>query len=172
MTTPAAPERLGADPSGRTFFGISVSSLADWPGVLTLASRYFVCLVVLGAPPETNQEVTRWAGMALGQGLVYACVWGPGCEAVHDGIDWELAALPDQERRSQVMTTWHDRDTLEEAANYFMVDAQPAPGYRPECSSWLVVEVARSGATLGARRLIADRVTGERNPAGRGCPKE
>jgi hypothetical protein len=129
------------------------------PEVLALASRYFVCLVVADGTTETTEEIGSWARRALRQGLVYACMWGAGSEVIHDAIDSQFIALPDHEARPVVMTTSHP-EALEEAADFFMVSALPAAGYRHECTSWLVVEVGQSGALSGARELISGRLKG------------
>ena len=148
------------DRLGRTFFGLVVPSLAEWPGVLALASRYFVCLVVTDGTSETTGEIASWARRALRQGLDYACMWGEGSEVIHDVIDSEFTALPDHEARPVVMTTSHTAEALEEAADFFMVSALPVAGYRHECTSWLVAEVGQSGTLSGARELISGRLKG------------
>ena len=148
------PSRLGVDDRGRVHYAARVPSLAGWPHAIDLASPYFVCLVVADGTTETAADVGEWARRVLAQGLVYACAWGPGCEVVHDVIDWEFLTMPDHANRAIVMTTWHEAESLEEAVDFFLVSAVPDEAYRSHCSAWLLIEVGDAGAASGARDLV------------------
>ena len=153
MTSAGRTQHLGVDGRGRGFYSIRVPSLSlvGWPATLSLASRYFVCLVVADGTAETTDELGQWATLVVEQGLVYMCAWGPGCEVVEDIVDWAFVALPDHLDRPIVMTTSHPSESVAAAVDFFVSAAKPADGYVSECSSWLLVEVGSAGASSGAQ---------------------
>lgn len=161
MTSAVTTQRVGADSRGRAFYSIRVPSLSlvAWPANLALASPYFVCLVVADGTTETTEELGQWAKLAVEQGLVYMCAWGPSCEVVEDIVDWAFVALPDHPDRPIVMTTSHSGESVEAAVDFFVGTAKPADGYLSRCSSWLLVEAGAAGARSGAQGHLVQRVS-------------
>jgi hypothetical protein len=159
MSVEGLPQRIDTDSQRRVFFGLSVSSLAQWPDSLSLGFDFFAVLVVADGTTETTEELGEWARRALAQGLVYSCSWGPGCETVHDVVDWEELARHNYDTTGPiVMTTWHEGETLDEAMNFFMVSAVPDKPFPLDSTAWLVVEVGTFGALSGAKHLVAERL--------------
>ncbi len=150
MTPAAEIEQVGVRRE-RHFYAMRVPSLTAWPASLTLASPYFVLLVAGDGATETTEELGQWAARVLGQGLVYACAWGSGCEVVEDAVDWAFLEMPDHRNRPIVMTTFHADESVEAAVEFFVDAAKPADAYLSECSSWLLAEVGPAGAGSGAR---------------------
>jgi hypothetical protein len=75
----------------------------------------FRAVVVLDADYSDNwqDEVSRWL---VDSGCLYMMAWGPECTTWDDSVDYAqiLKHLPDETPdREFVMTTWHERDTLE-----------------------------------------------------------
>jgi hypothetical protein len=159
MTPAIEVQHIDDDGRGRAFYSIRTPSLAAWPASVRLASRYFVCLVVADGTTETTEEVGQWAELALQQGLVYACSWGPGCEVVEDMVDWAFIGLTDHEARPIVITTSHPDESVESALEFFVDEAKPDGAYLRECSSWLLVEVGLAGARSGARDRLVSMVS-------------
>jgi hypothetical protein len=93
--------------------------------------------------------------------MVYFCSWGPGCERFHDIVD-ELIAEDDVSERSfagptkndVVMTTWHERDSLEEALDFFATCAVPADGLAPDSGFRLVICVDNPDWKATANRFL------------------
>jgi hypothetical protein len=76
--------------------------------------------------------VSEFVLAALQQGMVYCCVWGPGCEGFHDIIDDIVVEDGLSERRvvgatpnDVIMTTWHANESLEEALEFFKLQHCP-----------------------------------------------
>jgi hypothetical protein len=65
--------------------------------------------------------MARFSESLLSQGAVYLLCWGPDCERVHDIIDDTLIgeAEPIPRFDTSIMTTWHDREPLDDALNMF-----------------------------------------------------
>ncbi|HEX4737244.1 MAG TPA: hypothetical protein VH331_06765 [Allosphingosinicella sp.] len=76
----------------------------------------FRAVVVLEAPFSTNWQdlVSKWL---IESGCLYMMAWGEGCSGWHDAVDgaregrFPSGEIPDDKF---VMTTWHERETLEE----------------------------------------------------------
>jgi hypothetical protein len=75
-------------------------------------------------------------------GCVYLCAWGPGCEYTHDLMDetvvaMELGGAPER----TIMTTWHNRESLAEAAEFALVCGRPDEGYADGCKATVLAVV-------------------------------
>jgi hypothetical protein len=111
------------------------------------ADSYFLLLLALDAESVPRAELRHFTKMVLASGLIYLCAWGPGCEFVHDWFDEEIVyqevvtgEREESDLDTLVMTTWHNNQSLEEAAEYFRVVAEPADGYA-SCDLWLAAAV-------------------------------
>ena len=99
--------------------------IKTWSPELTRL-RPFVALLAMDADTEENETLELLASHLIAAGCHYVCTWGPGCERMHDVVDevWhrvnsDLAALPaDAWDERDVMTTWHERESLDEALWY------------------------------------------------------
>lgn len=76
--------------------------------------RPFRAVVVLDAAySDTWQdEVSRWL---VDSGCLYMMAWGPECSSWDDSVDYaQIQKYPDgAPEPDYVMTTWHDKETLE-----------------------------------------------------------
>ena len=77
--------------------------------------RPFRAVVVLDADysAKWQDEVSRWL---VDAGCLYMMAWGPACSSWDDSVDYaQIAKYPDGVPEPDfVMTTWHERETLEE----------------------------------------------------------
>lgn len=100
-----------------------------WSSGLTAASllreedRFALLLVgdAIGVDAAVIGDLADWC---ITHGLFWMSVWGPDCERVHDIFDEEevmLALDTPVELRDggDVMTSWHDDETLSEAFEFF-----------------------------------------------------
>ena len=154
-------DKVGAV-GGRIFLAARIGSLAAWPIQLSMPSQYFACLVIADGNAESTDELGVWASRALGQGMVFCAVWGPGCEVVDDVVDW--AVLERDQFRTDTpvfLTTWHPRESLAEAIEFFAKTAIPAAEYQSECQAWLLLEGGEFGAASGSREILLDHIRQE-----------
>jgi hypothetical protein len=77
------------DGAGRDLFLLSISRPQHMPRVISVSTPRFVCLLAWDARAAGVEEISDIARQLLDAGAVYVCVWGPGCERVHDIIDEE-----------------------------------------------------------------------------------
>lgn len=134
------PEQLGRDDvSERDLLLLHVGSSQAISTSLKVSAQHFVCLLAWDCEQETVDEISRVAEVLLGSGCVYFCTWGGGCERVHDIIDEIISADPDPASDSNVMTTWHDNETLDDALWFFLRCTNPDQPYEDSCRAALTV---------------------------------
>jgi len=141
----------------------AVIQLAElqWPPALQLPSPRFRLLVAAHVEEVSTQIIADFAFAALSRGMVYFCSWGHGCERFHDIVDEVIVGDDIGERRfvgpradDVVMTTWHERDNLEEALDFFATCAVPTDGLTPDSDFRLVICVNNSDWATAASRFL------------------
>ena len=101
-----------------------------------------------------NSVLRAVARELLDRGLASLCVWGTDCSRVHDQFD--LERHPD----SEVETTWHSDETLEEALWYFANVAYPDDSFERDCRDWVALAVANDAWEEGIRTELIDNNEG------------
>jgi hypothetical protein len=122
----------------------------EWPAHFQPSSKYFRLFVAADATGTPTEQISRFAAEALTNGMVYCCTWGPGCERVHDIVDETLVtsqvfgpgSFAPATHDDTLMTIWHDRDSLEDALEFFVCNSRPTVSYLDESSVWLILSVA------------------------------
>jgi hypothetical protein len=148
----AALNHLGADTHGRDLYLLELRAWADWPSELDLPSERFCLLVAGDARGEAPEAIATIASQALAAGCVYACMWGPGCELVHDTFDAKFNEL-EHSAGPVVMTTWHEDESLEQAFTFLMRDALPSDPWIASCRASLVAVIGNVHWAAEVRRL-------------------
>jgi hypothetical protein len=129
-----------------------------------LRSEHFCLLIAGDAEGVAGETILAFAGKTLKAGCVYACVWGPGCEFVHDRIDDRIIETGiETDDDSVVMTTWHDDESLEEALEFLVYTAVPGDAWNATCRASLVAVIGNEDWAAEVRRLI--RTWAERDKA-------
>ena len=131
----------------------------EWPADFQPSSKYFRLFVAADATSTPSEQISRFAEEALTKGMVYCCSWGPGCERVHDIVDETLVAsetfgpgsFAPATRNDTLMTTWHDREALEDALEFFVWNSCPTVSYLNESSVWLILSVANPAWSAAVR---------------------
>jgi hypothetical protein len=124
---------------------IGIQSLL-WPDALKIPSKKFRLFVAANVTDIDTQVLADFGKIALQKGMVYFCAWGPDCERFHDILD-EVIVADDLGNRlfggpnvnDTVMTTWHDKETLEDAVEFFATMACPTEGFRPDSNYWIAI---------------------------------
>lgn len=65
--------------------------------------------------------MNRIAGWLAAIGCLYCLAWGIGCADWDDAVDWANVAafeFGDVPHEQLIMTTWHEKETLEEAMHF------------------------------------------------------
>ena len=131
----------------RNFYLLSVNDISELPPLVHPSSRNFGLLVAMDAT-EVDPDVIAVAATALIRGgLAYVCCWGPDCEAVHDIFELAEVGLsinkelkhPDPD--DVVMSTWHEKDTLQQAVGFFGKNAWPSGSFETTTHDWFAVSV-------------------------------
>ena len=81
-----------------------ISSFVPFRAVVVIAGEYSI---------EWQNEVSEWL---VASGCLYMMAWGSDCSSWDDSVDYaNMFAFPDYEIPDDkfVMTTWHERETLE-----------------------------------------------------------
>lgn len=137
--------------SERDVVVVEAETTRDWPSVAPWESAKFGLLLLA----EHVVDVEALAEQALDQGLVFASVWGPGCEMVEDSFDEAIVA----ERRggetseTTILTSSHADESVEETLEFFLDAARPASAHVPTCGTWVVFPVGARCRTRVERAL-------------------
>jgi hypothetical protein len=132
---------------------------------VSLPSAHTVLLIVVDACGVSTDVIDRVADRLLRSGLVYVCVWGADCERVHDIFDEVhvahevLGDIQVDDGRSEpdfaLMTTWHARETLEEAIWFFIQCAFP-PGVELKTVSYVAVTIGNTDWAATVKAALSD----------------
>lgn len=95
---------------------------------------------------DTTEVISEFTLAALKRGMVYFSSWGPDCSRFHDIVD-EVILGDDLEERlfvganaeDHILTTWHERDRLHEALDFFINWAQPTGDFKIDSDYWVAV---------------------------------
>jgi hypothetical protein len=136
-------QRIGrSSNSGWDVYSLGLQAVADMPSEISLPSNNFVCFLSWNAARAEASEIAVVAEKLLSLGCVYFCCRGADCERVHDIIDEVLVG----DRSTNVawldvMTTWHDKDSLDDAIAFFLDSACPTDRYLNDCRTALAVTI-------------------------------
>jgi len=106
----------------------SVNSVDQLLACLPHRSRYFSLFLAWDAPEIEPAKLAKIFEPLVNRGLAYFCAWGVRCEDVHDAVDHCVVfnEIDGVEEDYLLMTTWHARESLEEALWFFSMNAIPA----------------------------------------------
>lgn len=118
-------ERLGGkDGCERDLYFLSLPDFASLPDSISLPGRRFVAFVAADATGVDAAVLANFCRKLTKTGCVYFCAWGPDCERVHDVFDEGVLDI-----EPVIMTTWHDKESLDSALWFFLFSAFPDDGY-------------------------------------------
>jgi hypothetical protein len=152
-------ERVGEEPVfERQLFLATLDRLEDYPEELTEPGRNFVLFLAVDGMDVPDAVLTAFARTVLEQGAAYVCVWGPGCEHVHDFFDAERGDR-------LVLTTWHDDETLDQALWFSLFVAFPDESLLAKGQAVLAVVVGHEDWAEQVRGRLSDPGTLHRDVA-------
>ncbi len=128
--------------SGREILSLAVPRLEQLPRDLGFNSHHCVLFLAIDATVLADEQLFSLVEWVMDQSAVYVCVWGPGCERVHDVINETIVEFDHPKSdETVIMTTWHDDESLEEALWFALNDAMPASAYSDSCSVVIAVSI-------------------------------
>lgn len=112
-----------------------------------LHGQKFACLCAIDARSMSADELSVFCSHLIRLGCAYFCVWGPDCERVHDIMDEEVVGDdPPATDIGCLMTTWHAKESLSEAVDFFLTCTIPDEEYAPAGSPHgLAIAVGSTG---------------------------
>ncbi len=148
------------DPLDMSAYLLALDAPEDWPANLNLGSRHFGLLLVWDATRVLDDPIEALAKVVLAQGAAFVATWGPDCERVHDVFDI-ADRVPERgdDRRpadSIVMTTWHARDTLDDALWYCLFAAITDDYFTETCRALLICTIGAPTESEHLRRRLDD----------------
>ena len=136
----------------RELYFISAPDFESLPDSFQLSGKYFVTLLVVDASVIKTNSIEKLAEKLLTSGCVYFCAWGPDCERVHDIFD-EMCLFTEP----VIMTTWHEKDSLDEALWFFLTTTWPDDVYFDDCKSSVAIVVGNSEWETQVRQKLSNR---------------
>lgn len=132
--------------SEREILSLAVPHIERLPQTLGFNSQHCVLFLAVDATSLADDKLFSLVDWVMDQGAVYVCVWGAGCEHVHDVIDETIVEaivkLGQMESDGTIiMTTWHDDESLEEALWFALNSAIPASAYSESCGAVVAVSI-------------------------------
>lgn len=103
---------------------------------LSFDTPHFLCLIGGDFTKIPPRDLVRLVSELLNRGACYFLCWGRGCETAHDLIDDML--IGDERFASEetdIMTTWHSDQSIDDALFYLLCAAWPAEGYTDQPSA-------------------------------------
>jgi hypothetical protein len=126
------------------------------PGVV---GRQFTCFCAMDARGLSDEALQIFCSTLLRLGCAYLCTWGPDCKRVHDIMDRVVVGDdPPATYVGCVMTTWHAKDCLEDAIDYFLTCTYPDEDYAPNgCGAALIISVGSDDWRAMMAKYVASR---------------
>jgi len=149
--------RLGQSPnSGWSVYSLGLRSAESLPPEIPLPSKHFVCLLSWNAKYASADVIASLAETLLARGCVYFCCRGTDCERVHDVIDEILSGDGSSNVTwLDVMTTWHAKDSITEAIDFFVDSACPTDRYVSECRTALAITIGDDFEVVSTELALA-----------------
>jgi hypothetical protein len=121
-------------------------------------TKHFSCFVAWDARFASTQDISSLARHLLDMGCVYFCCWGPDCERVHDIIDEEYlgdgTSINDDE--STIMTSWHDKEPLDEALWFALNAAFPDDRFFEDARALIAICIGSPAWSSRIAQAFAD----------------
>jgi len=94
----------------------------------------------------------------LDRGAVSISCWGEDCRRVHDILAESIVGPtpPVSRYSSSTITTWHERESFEEALWYALFVAQPTDQFEASCRDSLVLLIDQPEHAASARTALSD----------------
>jgi len=102
---------------------------------LSIPTQSFTILLCADFRDACTEDVLYIAETFLGKGIKYFCAWGPDCQRAHDVFD---EVIYQNNIDELIMTTWHDKESLEDTLWFALYLANVAKEYSDDCCTIIV----------------------------------
>ena len=155
--------QLDEDFPSKTISFCAADSLTELPALIHPSDAHFVLFLAIDGRHVDTEIIYSVSEKLLDQGMVYACVWGPDCEKIHDAIDRVIIQRNlDETDKNVVITTWHAEDPISEAVWFFLNCAWPADDYVNTCADWVAAVIGNPTWEAEVRaKLLAEKEESE-----------
>ncbi len=141
----------------RELFLLDLPHLEEIPESLDLPSDHFACFLACDAGDVAPEFIRDAALKLLRCGAVSVSTWGGGAKRVHDLVDDAALILnPFPTAKSVVITTCHEKESLDRALWFFLNSTWPADNYRDSFRSGLVIVVDNPARARKVREDLKD----------------
>lgn len=142
----------------RQIFFLPLESLESLPFNLHLPTPHFVLFLACDADNITTDSIYAFAQKVVSLGVAYVCTWGKDCEQIHDIFDEFLVMREIEEGKPlpHIMTTWHTKDTLDEALWFALSVTIPDDAFIDSCGSVVIASVANEEWNAHLQRRLAN----------------
>jgi len=126
----------------RELYALDAVSVVDVLASIPHGNDHFAAFLAWNAVLIPTEVISQLATELHHRGLAYLCVWGPGCERVHDIFDEVQIELEGSRPiDSVVMTTWHAEEPIEEALWFFVNNSFPDAAYEDTCCRGIAISI-------------------------------
>jgi hypothetical protein len=135
-----------------------VSDLSEISKDEELFSKHFILFIACDFSKYTVDELSSFAEKMLDEGAVTICTWGKDCEKMCDIFD-EIIVDREIETKQEIpliMTTWHPKDSLDEALWFALNVISPIDEYKVTCKSTLIAAVGNEDWNKLLRFRLSD----------------
>jgi hypothetical protein len=126
----------------RELYLIHVDSLSEIFPLPEKENSHFGLLLAMDGREEIVENLGEVPERLINEGLAYLCAWGPDCSRVHDIFD--LVSVNLEKNTGQdfpIMTTWHEKESLDEALWFLLFCAIPYDELIDKCSTSYIISV-------------------------------
>jgi hypothetical protein len=158
-----AQYQIDEDFPSKTISLCACDSLTELPARIRPLNAHFVLFLAVNGREVDTETIYSVSQKLLDKGMVYACVWGPDCESVHDSIDQtRFRRKPEETDSNVIVTTWHAEESIGEAVCFFLNCAWPADDYVHTCSDWIAAVIGNPAWEAEVRaKLLAEKEESE-----------
>lgn len=127
-------------------------------GDFKLPEPYFVCTFFFHNTNWDKDDLAKILGRLIKGGCVYFIFHGIRCEEAHDIADAVILELQSSQVTDEnvKMTTWHEKESLEDVVFFTLSAALPAEDYEDSFSSYLIFSFGSSEENTRVRDLLND----------------
>jgi len=123
----------------------------------------FACICAMDTSSIPNAKLSAFCSHLIKLGCAYFCAWGPGCKRMHDLMDEQIiGSNPPVTGIGCLMTTWHAKESLVKAVDYFLYCTISDDDYAPAgCPHGLAMSFGRAEWEAEIERRLHQSMTAQ-----------
>ena len=130
------------DIHNRELYLMSVDSFSEIFPLPVREKSHFGLLLAMDGRKDIVGDLGEVPERLINEGLAYLCVWGPDCSRIHDIFDEVNVHIEVKTGKEfPIMTTWHEKESLDEALWFILYCAIPYDELVDKCSTSYIISV-------------------------------